>query len=274
MIINSYGFCMDYDVQVTRQELSELGLDNLIGSDMLKAYMHGYFIDTKLYERSKAVAKPTMYEEYQKEKNRKKDKERKERRITINHKKPAVNAELAEKWEQEGKKDEVDDRFAGLFNNEDFEIDRTSEDYKRNHGGSSRGIQVEEEEDEGDENEELFDEDFELLNTHDQENNNRGNDDEHDSMDSDNSMSGEESEEGYLSKKGRKEKEERDRIKPKVRFYGIKENNKISIPSSKNELKKEVEKRKEKRTMSLGQRAKALEKKGRRKFNQSLFIPF
>lgn len=257
---------------MTRQELSELGLDNLIGSDMLKAYMHGYFIDTKLYERSKAVAKPTMYEEYQKEKNRKKDKERKERRITINHKKPAVNAELAEKWEQEGKKEEVDDRFAGLFNNEDFEIDRTSEDYKRNHGGSSRGIQVEEEEDdnEGDENEELFDEDFELLNTHDQENNNRGdndNDDDDASMDSDNSMSGEEREEGYLSKKGRKEKEERDRIKPKVRFYGIKENNKISIPSSKNELKKEVEKRKEKRTMSLGQRAKALEKKGRRKFN-------
>lgn len=238
---------------------------------MLKAYMHGYFIDTKLYERSKAVAKPTMYEDYQKEKNRKKDKERKERRITINHKKPAVNAELAEKWEQEGKKEGLDDRFAGLFNNEDFEIDRTSEDYKRNHGGSSRGIQIEDEEDVEEESrdEELFDEDFELLNTHDMENQHRSRRQEEDDMSSD--EEGEEAEEdnedGYLSKKGRKEKEEKDRIKPKVRFYGIKENNKISIPSSKDDMKKEVEKRKEKRTLSLGERAKAMERKGRKRFN-------
>ena len=229
--------------------------------------MHGYFIDTKLYERSKAVAKPTMYEDYQKEKNRKKDKERKERRITMNHKKPAVNAELAEKWEQEGKKEQLDDRFAGLFNNEDFEIDRTSEDYKRNHGGSSRGIQIEDDEDEEErEDDELFDEDFELLNTHDNEQDNRGKRREEREMSSDEEEEQEEEEdEGYLSKKGRKEKEERDRIKPKVRFYGIKENNKISIPSSKDDMKKEVEKRKEKRTMSLGERAKALDRRGKRR---------
>lgn len=49
---------------MTRQELAELGLEHLIGTDLLRAYMHGYFMDNKLYERSKAVAKPTMYEEY------------------------------------------------------------------------------------------------------------------------------------------------------------------------------------------------------------------
>ena len=82
---------------MTRAELSELGLENLIGTEALKAYMHGYFMDNKLYQRAKMVAKPSMYEEYQKEKNRKKDKERKERRITLNRKKPEVNAELAAK---------------------------------------------------------------------------------------------------------------------------------------------------------------------------------
>jgi ribosome biogenesis protein ENP2 len=82
-------------IQVTREELSELGLDHLIGTGMVKAYMHGYFINNKLYQRSKLTMNPTAYEEYQKEKNRKKDKERKERRITLNHKKPEVNAELS-----------------------------------------------------------------------------------------------------------------------------------------------------------------------------------
>ena len=83
MITNSQVFLSFHKSQVTRQELSELNLENLIGTDMVKAYMHGYFIDTKLYERSKAIAKPSMYEDYQKEKNRKKDRERKERRITM-----------------------------------------------------------------------------------------------------------------------------------------------------------------------------------------------
>ena len=33
---------------VTREELSGLGLDSLIGSNMMRAYMHGFFIDSKL----------------------------------------------------------------------------------------------------------------------------------------------------------------------------------------------------------------------------------
>ena len=44
---------------MTRQELAELGLEHLIGTDLLRAYMHGYFMDNKLYERSKVVAKPS-----------------------------------------------------------------------------------------------------------------------------------------------------------------------------------------------------------------------
>ena len=88
---------------MTRKELAELGLENLIGSDMLKAYMHGYFVDNKLYQRAKSVANPSLYEDYKKEKARKKEKERKEKRITLNTKKPKVNAELAERWKRDGK---------------------------------------------------------------------------------------------------------------------------------------------------------------------------
>ena len=88
--------------------------------------------------------------------------------------------------------------------------------------------------------------------------------DDKDSEDSENSEESEENEENRGRAASRKEREEKERIKPKVRFYGVKEGSKIQIPTSKNEMKKEVEKRKERRTMSLGQRAKANERKGRR----------
>ncbi|RUS12563.1 hypothetical protein BC937DRAFT_87516, partial [Endogone sp. FLAS-F59071] len=36
---------------VTRKELATLGLEHLIGSNLLKAYMHGFFVDLRLYEK-------------------------------------------------------------------------------------------------------------------------------------------------------------------------------------------------------------------------------
>ena len=233
---------------MTRAELSELGLENLIGTEALKAYMHGYFMDNKLYQRAKMVAKPSMYEEYQKEKNRKKDKERKERRITMNHKKPEVNAELAAKWEK--KEEARDERFSALFKNEDFQIDKNSEDFRRSHASGFGRQSREEEESEAAAESDVFSEDFELLNTHDGENREKKESEEE----------AESSEEAYTGKKG-KEKEEKDRIKPKgVRFYGVKENSKINLATGKKEMEKEVEKRREKRTMSLGKRVQGLEK--------------
>ena len=96
----------------------------------------------------------------------------------------------------------------------------------------------------------MFSADFELLNTHDGENREKKESEEE----------AESSEEAYTGKKG-KEKEEKDRIKPKgVRFYGVKENSKINLATGKKEMEKEVEKRREKRTMSLGKRVQGLEK--------------
>ena len=65
--------------------------------------MHGYFVDNKLYQRAKSVANPSLYEDYKKEQARKKQKEKTEKRITLNTKKPAVNADLAERWQRDGK---------------------------------------------------------------------------------------------------------------------------------------------------------------------------
>jgi ribosome biogenesis protein ENP2 len=36
---------------VTKKELDNLSLGHLIGSNVLKAYMHGFFIDVRLYEK-------------------------------------------------------------------------------------------------------------------------------------------------------------------------------------------------------------------------------
>ena len=269
---------------MTRAELSELGLENLIGTEALRAYMHGYFMDNKLYQRANMVAKPSMYEEYQKEKNRQKAKERKERRITLNRKKPEVNAELAAKLEESGGL--ADGRFSALFQNPDFEIDKNSEEFKRTHA-SGLGKRVESEEEAGSDvdgsdgsdasdGDAVFGEDFELLNTHDGENRGRrseaASDGDSDSSDAEPyggahqmdraDRADKAEEEAYVGKKRRKEKEEKERIKPKgVRFFGVKENTKINLAASKQEVEREAAKRKEKRTMSLGKRMQGLEKR-------------
>ena len=42
---------------VTKQELDDLGLDHLIGSNLLRAYMHGYFMDARLYRKAHSIGK-------------------------------------------------------------------------------------------------------------------------------------------------------------------------------------------------------------------------
>ncbi|KAJ1549237.1 hypothetical protein HK405_007305, partial [Cladochytrium tenue] len=51
---------------VTRKELARLGLDHLIGTNLLKAYMHGFFVDLRLYQKAKAIADPFEYAEHRK----------------------------------------------------------------------------------------------------------------------------------------------------------------------------------------------------------------
>ncbi len=53
---------------IFREELSEWGLNHMIGTNLLKAYMHGFYMDMRLYNRVKAIAEPDAYEKYIKSK--------------------------------------------------------------------------------------------------------------------------------------------------------------------------------------------------------------
>ena len=129
---------------ITKTELEELGGNGLIGTPLLRGYMHGFFIEMKLYTKLRAVSKPFEYDEHRKNKIKQKLEESRENRITIKKRLPKVNKALAEKLIKHGKNDSgdsnaelIDDRFADLFKREEYEIDTNNIDYKlRNPSGS------------------------------------------------------------------------------------------------------------------------------------------
>ncbi|XP_034015515.1 nucleolar protein 10 isoform X1 [Thalassophryne amazonica] len=132
---------------VTRKDLENLGLSHLIGSSLLRAYMHGFFMDIRLYHKVKSMANPFAYEEYRKDKIRQKIEETRTQRVQIERQKlPKVNKELALKLLEEGddtaqmasrkKKGKAlpsilgDDRFKVMFENPDYQVDEQSEEFR------------------------------------------------------------------------------------------------------------------------------------------------
>lgn len=137
---------------VTKSELEKLNLDNLIGKtkkdgtpSVLRPYMHGYFIDQKLYEEARLIADPFEWERERRNMVRKKiEKERESRiRSTKAELKVRVNKKYAEKLaakeeraNAKGKKDTagdvlMDDRFKAVFENPEFEIDENTMEFKQ-----------------------------------------------------------------------------------------------------------------------------------------------
>ena len=107
---------------VDKQELRSLGMDHLIGSDVLKPYMHGYFVDLRLYTKARAIANPFAYAEYRDRLVREKlDKEREsrirqsknavvskaDRKLQAAVSDATVNKELAEKVKMRREKEEA-----------------------------------------------------------------------------------------------------------------------------------------------------------------------
>lgn len=131
---NSETIYDDYKF-VTKPELESLGLEHLLGTNLLRAYMHGYFLDVRLYRKAKSVAEPFAFDEYRKRKIREKIEEERVNRVVVN-KLPKVNKDLALKLmdEQNRKKKSgdllKDDRFKALFNNPDFEVDKNTDEYR------------------------------------------------------------------------------------------------------------------------------------------------
>ncbi|XP_076651858.1 nucleolar protein 10-like [Halictus rubicundus] len=123
---------------VTEKELDELGLLHLKGTNLLRAYMHGYFVDIRLYKKARDVMRPFEFEEYKKKRIQQKIQETCGSRVQI-QKMPSVNKELALKLmddESNAKKKKKssgnilkDDRFKALFSNPDFQVDTNSEEY-------------------------------------------------------------------------------------------------------------------------------------------------
>jgi ribosome biogenesis protein ENP2 len=85
---------------VTRKELSTLGLDKLIGTNVVKSYMHGYFIDVRLWEQARLIANPFAYEEYRAKKIQEKIEKERESRIRTKAQQVKVNKNLAARLEE------------------------------------------------------------------------------------------------------------------------------------------------------------------------------
>ncbi|KAI7804801.1 nucleolar protein 10 isoform X1 [Triplophysa rosa] len=160
---------------VTRKDLENLGLTHLIGSALLRAYMHGFFMDIRLYHKVKNMANPFEYDEYRKDRIRQKIDESRAQRVQLK-KLPKVNKELAMKLMEESdlnakkrkKKGNdavdllADDRFKVMFENPDFQVDSQSEEFRllnpivskvgeRRRQKLTKFVQREEEQDEADE---------------------------------------------------------------------------------------------------------------------------
>lgn len=125
---------------VTKQDLENLSLDHLIGTNLLRAYMHGYFIDIRLYKKAKMVSNPFEFDEYRKKKIRETIEKERLNRVQVN-KLPKVNKDLAMKLmndqlnERKKKKKTTsnlleDDRFKLLFENPDYEVDKNADEYR------------------------------------------------------------------------------------------------------------------------------------------------
>ncbi|OAQ73811.1 WD repeat protein [Pochonia chlamydosporia 170] len=124
---------------LTLPELKQLSLAHLIGkTNLLRPYMHGYFVASKLYEQAKLIVNPYAWEEERMK--RVKDKVEKERASRIRgSKKVKVNQKLVDKiLKKQENRDKIDtnagvlgdDRFAQLFEDEEFMVDETSKEFQ------------------------------------------------------------------------------------------------------------------------------------------------
>lgn len=124
---------------LTMPELKSLSLAHLVGkTNLLRPYMHGYFVASKLYEQARLIANPYVWEEERVK--RVKEKVDKERASRIRGtKKVKVNQKLADKLlKKQENRDEVDTeagalgdpRFAKLFEDEEFFVDEQSFEFR------------------------------------------------------------------------------------------------------------------------------------------------
>ncbi|SCU98234.1 LADA_0H11518g1_1 [Lachancea dasiensis] len=125
---------------ITREDVKKLGLAHLVGSKVLRSYMHGFFINNELYDKVSLIANPNSYrDEREREIRRRIEKERESRIRTsgaVTKPKVKINKELVDRLSQKrgGKMADdvvVDERFKEMFEDEDFQVDEHDYDYKQ-----------------------------------------------------------------------------------------------------------------------------------------------
>lgn len=136
----------DY-IFLTREQIQALGADNLIGTPVVKAYMHGFWMDRRVHAKLRDVAEPFLYEKYKQDKLKAEVEKTRPMRMPIRTKDTAsrgainerMQKELAEKMSQiDNKKENIiasrileDNRFSKLWSNADFQVEeirKTQED--------------------------------------------------------------------------------------------------------------------------------------------------
>merc|ERR1711874_86582 len=124
---------------VTKEEIDELGLDHLVGTQLLRAHMHGFFMDIRLYRKASSARAPNSLETLKQQMIKKKLEEQRARRVQLKSSLPNVNKDLFLKLKDEEKKDKKpakkgdllgDDRFGALFTNPEFEVDTNEEAFR------------------------------------------------------------------------------------------------------------------------------------------------
>lgn len=168
---DNHNYVYDDFKFVTREELTQLDLMHLIGSNLLRAYMHGFFMDARLYNEVKTIVNPLAYDEYRKATIEKAIENSTTKRLKLKkavRMLPKVNKSLAQRLlylqgkekeskikkakksakpseDEEEKEESVedlatrasnplgDDRFKALFQNSDFQVDQESLEYKLLH---------------------------------------------------------------------------------------------------------------------------------------------
>ncbi|KAI9054351.1 hypothetical protein LZ554_001514 [Drepanopeziza brunnea f. sp. 'monogermtubi'] len=124
---------------LTLPELKAINLGHLVGTtNLLRPYMHGYFIQSRLYEEARLIANPYILED---ERNKRvKEKVEKERATRIRgSKKVKVNQNLVDKLLKKQERRETvdesmgvlgDSRFGKLFEDDEFAVDERSREFQ------------------------------------------------------------------------------------------------------------------------------------------------
>jgi ribosome biogenesis protein ENP2 len=124
---------------LTLPELKSLNLGHLVGTtNLLRPYMHGYFVASRLYEEARLIANPYIWDDERTK--RVKEKVEKERASRIRGgKKVKVNQNLVDKMLKRQERRQTvdqdkgilgDDRFGKMFVDEEFAVDERSREFQ------------------------------------------------------------------------------------------------------------------------------------------------